>query len=517
MNDVIWSILAAFLGAIGGYYARKNLGRYRVNDSETRASRILEDAEREAKVKLTAADLEAKNEALKARDEFEAKTLQKRQELAQLEERLAQREDNLDRKLALIDKKETSLDTKLADVERRQEKLEEAKAAVAAAQERATDQLQRVAGMTRDQAKVELLDRVNKELESETGALIRRSQEHAKEDANRRASQIIALAVQRYAGKHTNELMMSSVSLPGDDMKGRVIGREGRNIRCLESLTGVNVLIDDSPDSVVITGFDPVRREIARQALEMLVADGRIHPARIEEVVEQVKQNMEETIRLAGEDAIYKVGIQDVHPDLLRLLGRLRYRTSYTQNVLDHSIEVAHIIGMLASEMGLDVGIAKRVGLFHDIGKAVDHEIEGGHAIIGADILKKAGECAEVVNGVAAHHADVEASGPYALLASAADAISSSRPGARSETTELYIKRLERLESIANSYAGVKKTYAIQAGREVRVFVEPDQVDDNQAVILARSISKQIQEELKYPGQIRIVVIRETRCVEFAR
>ena len=267
----------------------------------------------------------------------------------------------------------------------------------------------------------------------------------------------------------------------------------------------------------MITGYDPVRREIARQSLEMLVADGRIHPARIEEVVEQMQSKMDETIRLAGEDAIFKVGIQDVHPDLLRYLGRLRYRTSYTQNVLDHSIEVAHIIGMLASEMGLDVNTAKRVGLFHDIGKAVDHEIEGGHAIIGADLLKKAGESAEVINGVAAHHEDVEASGPYALLASAADAISSSRPGARSETTELYIKRLERLEGIANSYEGVKKSYAIQAGREVRVFVEPSKVNDNEAMVMARNVSMQIQDELKYPGQIRIVVIRETRCVEYAR
>jgi ribonuclease Y len=515
--NVIWSILAAFLGVIAGYYARKTLGRYRVNDSESRATRIIEDAERDAKAVRTEAEIQAKNASLTAREAFEGTTLEKRKEIAQLEERVASREDNLNRKVDLLDKKETSLDTKLADVERRQEALEAERTSVQDAQEAAKDQLQRIAGLSRDQARLELLDRINRELEGETAALIRRSQEEAKETASSRASQIVALAIQRYSGTHTSDLMASTVPLPSEDMKGRVIGREGRNIRCIESLTGVNVLIDDTPEAVVITGYDPVRREIARQSLEMLVADGRIHPARIEEVVEQMQSKMDETIRLAGEDAIFKVGIQDVHPDLLRYLGRLRSRTSYTQNVLDHSIEVAHIIGMLASEMGLDVNTAKRVGLFHDIGKAVDHEIEGGHAIIGADLLKKAGESAEVINGVAAHHEDVEASGPYALLASAADAISSSRPGARSETTELYIKRLERLEGIANSYEGVKKSYAIQAGREVRVFVEPSKVNDNEAMVMARNVSMQIQDELKYPGQIRIVVIRETRCVEYAR
>ncbi|MDA1044322.1 MAG: ribonuclease Y [Verrucomicrobia bacterium] len=515
--NLIWTIGGALLGGIAGYLVRSNLARVRTQDAETRAARILEDAERDAKSAKKEAEIQTKDERLKAREQFEVSTAAKRQELAQLEERITLREGNLDRKLALLDKKEATLDAKHDDVEKRNVELEAERARLRVQEQQVVEQLQRIAGMTRDQAKAELLDRVNRELGAETGAMIRRSQEQAKETADRQAARIISVAIQRYAGKHTNELLTSVVPLPGEDMKGRVIGKEGRNIRCLESLTGVNVLIDDTPEAVVITGFDPVRREIARQSLEMLVADGRIHPARIEEVVEQVKQNMEETIRLAGEDAVFKVGIRDVHPDLLRYLGRLKYRTSYTQNVLDHSVEVAHIIGMLAGELGLDVSVAKRVGLFHDIGKAVDHEIEGGHAVIGADILHKAGESAEVVNGVAAHHEDVEAVGPFALLASAADAISSSRPGARSETTELYIKRLQKLESIANSYEGVKKSYAIQAGREIRVFVEPAQVDDNAALVTARNISKQIEEEMKYPGQIRIVVIRETRCIEYAR
>ncbi len=516
MNELA-VILAALLGAVGGYVARKHLARYRAKDSEVRAKQIMEEAQREVRAIKQEADIQAKADLLKSREEFESSTSDKRRELLQLEERISQREDNLDRKVALLDKKETTLDQKIANVEQRQAELDEERQSVQKAREESVDQLQRVAGMTRDQARQELLSRINRELEAETGALIRRSVEQAKETAGRQAAKIVSIAVQRYAGTHSNELMTSSVALPNEEMKGRVIGREGRNIRCLEAATGVNVLIDDTPEAVVITGFDPVRREIAKQALELLVADGRIHPARIEEVVEQVQQNMEETIRQAGEDAVYRVGLQDVHPDILRTLGRLKYRTSYSQNVLEHSIEVAHIIGMLAGEMGLDVSVAKRVGLFHDIGKAVDHEIEGGHAIIGADLLKKAGESAEVVNGVAAHHEDVEASGPYAVLASAADAISGARPGARSETTEIYIKRLERLEGIANSYEGVKKSYAIHAGREVRVFVEPSKVDENEAMLMARNISKQIQDELQYPGQIRIIVIRETRCVEYAK
>jgi ribonuclease Y len=346
---------------------------------------------------------------------------------------------------------------------------------------------------------------------------MRRLQEQAKETAERSAQKIVASAIQRYSTSHASEMMTSTVSLPSDDMKGRIIGREGRNIRALEAVTGVNVLIDDTPEAVVISAFDPIKREVAKAALESLIADGRIHPARVEEVVAKVQESMEEKIRQVGEEAAYAVGIREVDPKLLRMLGRLKYRTSYSQNVLQHSIEVAQLMGVMAGELNLDVSLARRIGLFHDIGKALDHEVEGGHAVIGADLLKRMGESQMVVNAVAAHHEEVEAESVYAVLSSAGDAISSSRPGARSETTDIYVKRLEKLESVANSFDGVRKSYVIQAGREVRAVVDPDQVDDNASILLARDISKRIEEDLQYPGQIRVVVIREKRCVEYAR
>jgi ribonuclease Y len=358
---------------------------------------------------------------------------------------------------------------------------------------------------------------MEKEVHSEMGSLIRRLQEQAKETAEREAGKVVAQAIQRFAISHASEMLTSSVSLPSEDMKGRIIGREGRNIRALEAATGVNVLIDDTPEAIVISGFDPIRREIAKQALEQLVADGRIHPARIEEVVAKLQENMDETIRKAGEEAAYVVGIHDVDPELVRKIGRLKFRTSYSQNVLQHSIEVSLLMGVMAGELGLDVALAKRVGLFHDIGKALDHEVEGGHALIGADLLKRQGELPIVVNAVAAHHEEVPAESLYAILAAAADAISSSRPGARAENTDIDVKRLEKLESIATSFDGVSKSYAIQAGREVRVIVDPGKIDDNGAMVMARNISKKIESELQYPGQIRVIVLRETRCVEFAR
>jgi ribonuclease Y len=377
--------------------------------------------------------------------------------------------------------------------------------------------LQQVAGMTQEEARKTLLTRMEKEVHSEMGSLIRRLQEQAKETAEREAGKVVAQAIQRFAISHASEMLTSSVSLPSEDMKGRIIGREGRNIRALEAATGVNVLIDDTPEAIVISGFDPIRREIAKQALEQLVADGRIHPARIEEVVAKLQENMDETIRKAGEEAAYVVGIHDVDPELVRKIGRLKFRTSYSQNVLQHSIEVSLLMGVMAGELGLDVALAKRVGLFHDIGKALDHEVEGGHALIGADLLKRQGELPIVVNAVAAHHEEVPAESLYAILAAAADAISSSRPGARAENTDIYVKRLEKLESIATSFDGVSKSYAIQAGREVRVIVDPGKIDDNGAMVMARNISKKIESELQYPGQIRVIVLRETRCVEFAR
>jgi ribonuclease Y len=463
------------------------------------------------------ADVQVKAEVLRVREEFEKSTKARRQELTALEERMAQRETNLDRKVAMIDKKERTVEERTAEVERQVAELKEEKGKVQQLIAEEQEKLQRVAGMTQEEARKTLLARMEKEVHGEMGGLIRRLQEQAKETAEREAQRIVTLAIQRYSSSHASEMMTSTVALPNDDMKGRVIGREGRNIRALEAATGVNILIDDTPEAIVISGFDPIRREIAKRALEQLIADGRIHPARIEEVVLQLRENMDEAIRKAGEEAAFTVGVHDVDPELIRRIGRLKYRTSYSQNVLQHSIEVAQMMGIMAGEMGLDVTLAKRIGLFHDIGKALDHEVEGGHAVIGADLLKRYGETPVVVNAVAAHHEEVQAESLYALLSSAADAISSARPGARSETTDIYVKRLEKLESIANGFEGVNKSYAIQAGREVRVVVEPQKVDDNAAMVLARNISKKIESDLQYPGQIRVMVIRETRCVEYAR
>jgi ribonuclease Y len=361
------------------------------------------------------------------------------------------------------------------------------------------------------------MQQLEQDLQSESGNLIRRIQEDTKDRAEREARRIITMAIERYAGDQVNEMTTSTVTLPSDDMKGRIIGREGRNIRSFEAATGVNILIDDTPEVVVISGFDPLRREIARIALERLIEDGRIHPARIEEVVDKVQAEVEETIRHAGEEAIYDLGLQGVAPELVRTLGRLKFRHSYGQNVLKHSIEMGHLMGTMASELRLDSAQAKRIGLFHDIGKALDHKVEGGHAIIGADLLKRHGESAVVYNAVAAHHGEVEPESLYANLTIAADAITAARPGARSETTEIYLKRLEKLEEISNQFRGVEKSYAIQAGREIRVLVEPTKIDDNEAMQMARNISKQIEQELQYPGQIRVTVIRETRCVEYAK
>jgi len=511
------SALTGFVGIAAGYLIRYLIGNYRVNATERQAKDILSSAKRDATALRKDGEIQAKAEVLKAREEFEKSNQGRRQELAALEERINQRETNLDRKVSLLDKKEQTLEEKLAETSRQAAELEADRGKLGKLISDEKEKLQRVAGMTREEARRTLLLRMEQEVHGEIGGLIRRLQEQAKETAEREARNIVACAVERYSASHASEMMTSTVDLPSDDMKGRVIGREGRNIRALEAATGVNLLIDDTPEAVVISGFDPIRREVARLALEQLVADGRIHPARIEEVVAKVQENMEENIRSAGEEAAFQAGVQEVDPELLRKLGRLKYRTSYSQNVLQHSIEVSQLMGIMAGEMGLDVTIAKRIGLFHDIGKALDHEVEGGHAVIGADLLKRAGESPAMVNAVAAHHEEVEAESLFAILASAADAISSSRPGARSETTNIYIKRLEKLETIANEFEGVKKSYAIQAGREVRVVVEPDRVDDKDAMVMARNISQKIESDLQYPGQIRVTVIRETRCVEYAR
>lgn len=517
MSGVIIGLVAALTGGLLGYVIRHVLGKLNAETVESKAKRLFDDAKREAQTTLKEAKISAKAEMLKAREDFEKSTESRKKELAQMEDRVAQRETNLDRKVTMLDRKEQTLEGKYAEMEERSRKLEREDQLLDEERQRVKESLQRVAAMTRDEARGVLLEKLETELRGEVGALIRKSQEKAREMSEREARKIITQAIQRYAAPHASDVVTTSVALPGDDMKGRIIGREGRNIRSLESLTGVSILVDDTPEAVVISGFDPVRREIARQALEQLIVDGRIHPARIEELVEKAEAQVEESIRAAGEDALFELGLQGVDPECVRTLGRLKFRTSYAQNVLRHSIEVAQLMGMMAGELGMDPQIAKRTGLFHDIGKALDHEIEGGHATIGADLLKRCGEAPEVVNAVAAHHEDVEAETAYAALCSAADAISSSRLGARSETTGLYIKRLEKLEAIANSFEGVVKSYAIQAGREIRVMVEPDTIDDSGAMVMARDMCRRIETDLKYPGQIRVTVIRERRCVDYAK
>ncbi|MCX7591294.1 MAG: ribonuclease Y [Kiritimatiellae bacterium] len=517
MFTTMAAVVAALIGLAAGYLIRNKLACRQALSAEKQAARLVEDAHREAAAIRREAEVQAKAEVLKAVEEFEKSTKAKRKELETLEERLNQRELNLERKVAMIDKKEHLLDEKLSGIEKQDAELKKQRAEVEKLIQQEREQLERIARMTQEEARNALLSRVEKEIRGEMGTLIRHLQEEARETAEREARKIVALAVQRFAAGHASEIMTSTVTLPSEDMKGRIIGRDGRNIRALESATGVNILIDDTPDAVVISGFDPVRREVAKLALESLIADGRIHPARIEEVVARIKDNMDETIRTAGESAATETGVQGVAPELIRALGRLKFRTSYSQNVLQHSLEVSHLMGVMAAELELDATLAKRIGLFHDIGKALDHAVEGSHALIGADLLKRHGEAALTVNAVAAHHEEVAAESLYALLAAAADAISSSRVGARSETTEIYLKRLEKLEQIARSFEGVSRSYAIQAGRELRVFVEPEKIDDAKAMVLAREITKKIANELQYPGQIRVLVIRETRCVEYAR
>jgi len=517
MDKLLIGLIAGIAGTGLGYLIRYLLGRLSAETSEKKAVQVLRDAKRDADSIRKDAQIQAKADVIKAREDFEKTTESRKKELAALEERIVQKEQNLDRKVSMIDKKEKSIDQKIAELEQQSADVKKARQDVdkLAAEER--EKLQKVAGMSEEEAKKALMSRVEKEVHNEMGGLIRKMQEQARETAEREAQKIVALAVQRFSSSHASEITTSTVALPSDDMKGRIIGRDGRNIRALESATGVNVLIDDTPEAVVISGFDPIRREIAKQALEQLIADGRIHPARIEEVVAKAQENINETIKSAGEEAAYIAGVQGVDPELIRMLGRQKFRTSYSQNVLQHSIEVSHLMGVMAGELDLDVQLAKRIGLFHDIGKSLDHEVEGGHAVIGADLLKRHGEAQVVVNAVAAHHEEVQAESLYAILAAAADAISSSRIGARTETTEIYVKRLEKLEAIANGFEGVEKSYAIQAGREVRVVVVPEKIDDNGAMVMARNISKKIESDLQYPGQIRVTVIRETRAVEYAR
>ena len=454
--------------------------------------------------------VEAKEEIHRMRSEADKENKERRNEVVRLERRIMQKEESLDRKIEAIEKKEL-------DILRREGEIEDIRKATQELQEKKKAELEHVSGLSSMEAKEMLLKSVEEEMKYETAMLIKEMQAKAKEDGEKKAREIITLAIQRVAADHVAETTVSVVPLPNEEMKGRIIGREGRNIRTLETLTGIDLIIDDTPEAVILSGFDPVRREIARVALTKLIADGRIHPARIEEMVEKAQKEVDQRIREEGEQATFDTGVHGLHPELIRMLGRLHFRTSYGQNVLNHSIEVSHLAGVMAAELGVDVSLAKRAGLLHDLGKAIDHEVEGPHVTIGADVAKKYHESAEVIHGIMAHHGDIEAVTVEAALVQAADAISAARPGARRDTLESYIKRMEKLEKIANDFEGVDKSYAIQAGREVRIMVKPDKVTDLTAESLARDIVKRIEAELDYPGQIKVVLIRETRVMDYAK
>jgi ribonuclease Y len=506
-------LLAVLLGAAVCWL----ILRFKARADGRQVGDLIAAARKEAEAIVRDATVRAQEMLLKAREEFDAETKTRRQESAEVEKRLSQRESNLDRKVDWLDRKTEEINRRDTVIVEREKELHKIQNELEEMKRQTQHELQRVAGLTTEQAKGAVLRQVEDEVRAEAGSMTRRILEEAKDNAEREARRVIATAIERCASHHVQSATSSSVPLPSEEMKGRIIGREGRNIRAFEAATGINIVIDDTPQAVVLNGFDPVRRELARQTLERLIADGRINPARIEEEVAKVKEELDETMRKAGEEAVYRLGLQKVHPDVVKLLGRLKFRHSFAQNVLDHSIEVGEIEGMIAAEMGLNQQIAKRVGLFHDIGKAADHELEGSHAIIGAELLKKSGEPEEVCQGVASHHHEVEPVTIYGVLAGAADAISASRPGARSEGMDLYLKRLEKLEAIANGFPGVEKSYALQAGREIRVLVEPTKISDGEAMALARSISKKIEQELQYPGQIKVTVVRETRVVEYAK
>ncbi|WP_027634239.1 ribonuclease Y [Clostridium hydrogeniformans] len=482
----------------------------KILEAEKETKVILEDAKKEAEALRKESVLEAKEEVHRLRNDFERDSRERRNEIQRMERRLIQREESLDKKGDSLDKKEESLSVKLQEIEAVEDSVK-----VLYSKQR--EELERISGLSSEDAKNILLEEVNKEIKHEAAMMIKEVETKAREEADKRAKEVITTAIQRCAADHVSESTVHVVALPNDEMKGRIIGREGRNIRTLETLTGVDLIIDDTPEAVILSSFDPIRREVARTALEKLIVDGRIHPARIEEMVERAKKDVENDIKEEGEQATFETGVHGLHIELIKLLGRLKYRTSYGQNILKHSMEVSYLAGLMASELGLDVAVAKRAGLLHDIGKAVDHEVEGPHALIGAEIAKRYHESPIIVNAIGAHHGDMEMQSLEAVLVQAADAISAARPGARRETLEAYIKRLEKLEEIANSYEGVERSYAIQAGREIRIMVRPEDIDDAGAIDMARNMVKKIENELEYPGQIKVNVIRETRAVDYAK
>lgn len=482
----------------------------KIGSADEKAREIIDEALRTAETKKREALLEAKEETLKAKNEFERETKERRAELQRYEKRVLSKEETLDRKTEALEKKEARLAAKEAELEKLRHEVEEIHA-------KQLQELEKISGLTSEQAKEYLIKTVEEEVKHETAMLIKELENKAREEADKRAKELVVTAIQKCAADHVAEATISVVQLPNDEMKGRIIGREGRNIRTLETMTGVDLIIDDTPEAVILSGFDPIRREVARIALEKLILDGRIHPARIEEMVEKASKEVDAMIREAGEQASLEAGVHGLHPELIKLLGKMKFRTSYGQNALKHSVEVAILSGLLAGEIGVDVRLAKRAGLLHDIGKAVDHEMEGTHVQIGVDLLRKYKESPIVINAVEAHHGDVEFQSLIACIVQAADTISAARPGARRETLETYINRLKQLEDITNGFKGVEKSFAIQAGREVRVMVVPEQISDADMVLLARDLSKKIENEMEYPGQIKINVIRESRVVEYAK
>ncbi len=495
---------------IAGVTYRKKIAEAEIGSAEAKAKSILETAEKEAKAKKREALLEAKEENQKLRSVLDAEIKDRRREVSNQEKRINQKEENLDKKTENLEKKEQTLNQKLKDVEEKMSELDEVK-------KKQMAELEKISGMTSEEAKEALIKDIEVQARHEAAIMVKEIEQQAKETAESNAKNIVASSIQKVAADHVAETTVSVVNLPSDEMKGRIIGREGRNIRTLEQLTGVDLIIDDTPEAVILSSFSPIRREVARLTLEKLIVDGRIQPARIEELVNKSQKEVDQIIKQEGENATFETNVHGLHPELIKLLGKLRYRTSYGQNVLKHSIEVSHLAGVMAGELGVDVALARRAGLLHDIGKAVDHEVEGSHITIGADIAKKYKENNDVIHAIMAHHGDVDAETLIAQLVQAADAISAARPGARRENLETYIKRLQQLEEIANGFDGVEKSYAIQAGREIRVMVKPEVVNDQGMILIAKDIAKKIESELEYPGQIRVSLIRETRAVDFAK